>query len=130
MTEDIEIAFARRLGDVLGEMRATLNDKAIRRVLTFILSRHGIDVINNTFFCSEIPKTISIKAVSSAPPPQTPTALPTKTSEPLRDVAPVPRCPVCNQNGFLRRAGLGGHMWQKHHIRMTEYVWPPMEADG
>ena len=128
MTEDIEIAFARRLGDVLGEMRATLDDKAIRRVLTFILSRHGIDVINNTFFCSEIPKTISIKAVSSTPPPQPLATLPTKTAEPMHDVAPVPHCPVCNQNGFLRRAGLGGHMWQKHHIKMTEYAWPSVES--
>ena len=52
---------------------------------------------------------------------------PMKASEPRRDIAPVPPCPVCKQDGFMRRAGLGGHMWTVHGIKMSEYTWPRQE---
>ena len=119
MTEDIEITFARRLGDVLGEMRATLDEKATRRALVFILSRYGIDVINNTFYCSDIPKTISIRVTSAANAPTPPLSVPT-IAVPTRRLLPQDTCPICGFSGVAK--GVVLHMVKKHGTTPKEYA--------
>ena len=120
MTEDVELMFARRLGDVLGEMRAALDQKAIRRVLTFILSRHGIDVINNTFFVEERTDTVSRQAVSHPPAQSAPMNLATVPKPPsVRLPLTQDTCPICGYSGV--RKGVQLHMIRKHGTTPKEY---------
>jgi len=69
MTEDIEITYARRLGDVLGEMRDALDEEAMRRVLTFILSRYGVTTSGLYILTLPQKPKIALPPVVDAPAP-------------------------------------------------------------
>jgi hypothetical protein len=110
MNEDIEITLARRLGEVVSDMRNSLDDDGTKRVLVFILDRYGI-------FASGI--SVFPLKVYAAPPtlPKLDIHLPKDGGEYPLELT----CPICWKNGFKKRSGTAGHMIRVHHIAPKTY---------
>ena len=107
MIEDSEITLARRLNEVLSDIRRDLDEQGTKRVILFIFDRYGI----------------SIPALSILPLP--PQKAPLKRVQDIHDEAVglgearfpqlTLECPICHKNGFKGRAGTAGHMIRVHH---------------
>lgn len=131
MTDDVdpEILFAAALGVTLARMRAELDEYAVKRVMTFVLSRWGIRATE--LYVNTLPSGRMIahprvaEVFPDAPPPPLAKAEP---RESVVDGMPPPNrqpihseaCPICGRTG-INPAGLNMHMFRSHGTTLKEY---------
>ena len=112
-SDDPEIAYAAALGAVLSRMRAELDETAVKRVMTFILSRHGIRV-TELYVVSSPPAPVAKAPIAPAPAEEAP-------AEELQHTRNSVTCPLCGWSTITDK-GLNLHMYHKHGTTLKEHA--------